>query len=77
LLGAFLLGILSKKLHRKDAVVGFFAGLVALIFLVKGPIQNLMPGEGLTIAWPLYTLVGSLIVISVGHISYHLKRTSH
>lgn len=69
LLGAFLLGILSPKLRRSDAVAGFFSGLIALIFLVKGPIQNLLPGEGLIIAWPLYTLVGSLIVIIAGHLS--------
>jgi SSS family transporter len=76
LLGAFLLGIFSKKLRRKDAVIGFFAGLIALLFLVKGPIQNLIPGGGLTIAWPLYTLVGSAIVIFVAHGSY-LMGTSH
>lgn len=76
LLGVFLLGALSKKLRRFDAVIGFFSGLTALIFLVNGPIQNLLPGEGLTIAWPLYTLVGSVIVIVVGHISYIIG-TSH
>lgn len=74
LLGAFLLGILSQKIRRSDAVVGFFAGLIALIFMVKGPIQDLLPGEGLTIAWPLYTLVGSLIVMFAGHLSFLLRR---
>jgi SSS family solute:Na+ symporter len=74
LLGAFFLGILSQKIRRTDAVIGFFSGLIALIFLVKGPIQNLLPGEGLTIAWPLYTLVGSAIVIIVGHISNLLRK---
>ncbi len=74
LLGAFMLGVLSKKLDRTDAVTGFFAGLIALLFLVKGPIQNLLPGEGLTIAWPLYTLAGGLIVISVGHLTYLIRK---
>jgi Na+/proline symporter len=74
LLGAFLLGILTKKPQRKDALIGFFAGLIALVFLVKGPIQKLLPGEGLTIAWPLYTLVGSAIVIFIGHVSYFIRR---
>lgn len=74
LLGAFMLGVLSKKLERTDAVTGFFAGLIALLFLVKGPIQNLLPGEGLTIAWPLYTLAGGLIVISVGHLTYLIRK---
>ena len=66
LLGAFLLGILSQKLRRIDAVIGFFTGLIALIFLV----------QGLTLAWPLYTLVGSAIVIAAGYISFFLG-TSH
>jgi solute:Na+ symporter, SSS family len=69
MLGAFLLGILSKKVERRDAVVGFFSGLLALLFLVEGPVQNLLPWESLTIAWPLYTLCGSLTVILVGHLS--------
>jgi SSS family transporter len=74
LLGAFLLGTLSEKIRRFDAIFGFFAGLIALVFLVKGPFQNLLPGEGLTIAWPLYTLVGSMIVIFVGQISYLIRK---
>lgn len=76
LLGAFVLGILSRKIERTDAIIGFFTGLIALLFLVKGPIQNLLPGHGLNIAWPLYTLVGSLIVIAVGHLSHWVRRKS-
>lgn len=70
LLGAFALGMLSKKIRRKDAMLGFFAGLIAMLFLVKGPIQNMLPGEGLTLAWPLYTVTGCAIVIVVGYVSY-------
>ncbi len=74
LLGAFMLGVLSKKLERMDAAIGFFSGLIALLFLVEGPVQDLLPGEGLTIAWPLYTLVGGMIVILVGYISYSIRK---
>jgi len=74
LLGSFLLGLLSRKPARIDAIIGFFAGLVALLFLVKGPVQDLLPGEGVAIAWPLYTLVGSLIVVGVGNVSYLIRR---
>lgn len=73
LLGAFLLGLISKRLEGRDAVFGFFCGLTALLFLVKGPLQNLLPGEGLTIAWPLYTAIGALIVILTGHL-FHFGR---
>lgn len=66
LLGSFLLGIFFEKPKTKDALVGFFSGLTVLLFIVNGPIQNLLPGEGLVIAWPLYTLVGSVVVMLVG-----------
>lgn len=75
LLGAFTLGILSKNVERLDAIIGFFAGLISLLFLVEGPVQNLLPGEGLAIAWPLYTLVGSVIVVVVGNISSVIRRS--
>jgi SSS family solute:Na+ symporter len=74
LLGVFMLGILSRRLQRIDAVVGFFVGLTALLFLVKGPVQILLPGEGLTIAWPLYIVVGSLIVVAAGNFTYLLRK---
>lgn len=73
LLGAFLLGIFFEKVQKKDALIGFFSGLVVLLFLVNGPIQQILPGEGLVIAWPLYTLVGSMVVIGVGVISSKLR----
>ncbi|PAU94125.1 hypothetical protein CK503_07890 [Aliifodinibius salipaludis] len=52
----------------------FFVGLVSLVFMVEGPIHNLLPGEPLVIAWPLYTVVGSVIVILVGNLSHFVKR---
>lgn len=73
LLGAFVLGRWFANPDRKDAMIGFFAGLVSLLFMVKGPVQNLLPGEGLAIAWPLYTVVGSLIVVVVGSLSSWIR----
>jgi SSS family transporter len=74
LLGAFTLGMLSSKVQRTDAAVGFYAGLIALLFMVKGPIQNILPGEGLNLAWPWYTAVGAAIVVIAGHLSYMIRR---
>jgi SSS family transporter len=74
LLGAFALGVFSKKLQRFDATIGFFTGLTVLLFLVEGPVQNLLPGQGLSIAWPLYTAAGSIIVIMVGYFTYWIRR---
>ncbi len=73
LLGAFLLGRLFTKPQKTDALIGFFIGLIALLFMVKGPIQEVLPGNGLAIAWPLYTLVGSIIVILVGNAAYWFR----
>ncbi len=73
LLGAFVLGRISHHPDKKDAMIGFFTGLTALLFMVKGPVQNILPGEGLAIAWPLYTLVGSVIVVSTGYISAWIR----
>jgi len=73
LLGAFLLGLLFPKPDKTDAMIGFFAGLTALLFMVEGPIQDLLPGEGLAVAWPLYTLVGGFIVILVANISWGFR----
>ena len=66
LLGVFLLGIFSKRIRSTEALIGFFAGLIALLFLVKGPVQNLLPGQGLNLAWPLYTFVGASTALLVG-----------
>jgi len=73
LLGVFLLGILFRRVDRVDAAVGFFFGLTSLLFLVKGPVQGLLPGEGLTLAWPLYTLVGAAIAVAAGLISCRVR----
>ena len=73
LLGAFLLGMLFDKPDKRDAMIGFFTGLITLLFMVQGPIQNVLPGNGLAIAWPLYTLVGSLIVVLAGLISNRVR----
>lgn len=73
LLGAFLLGMFFSGPNKTDALIGFFCGLISLLFMVQGPIQNILPGDGLAIAWPLYTLVGSLVVMGVGILSSKLR----
>ncbi|TYP94074.1 transporter, SSS family [Fodinibius salinus] len=76
LLGVFLLGRLFEGPNKTDAMISFFVGLAALLYMVKGPIQNLLPGEPLAIAWPLYTVVGSIIVIVVGNISRWIRNSN-
>ncbi len=74
LLGAFGLGMLFRAPNKTDAITGFFAGLVCLLFLVDGPVQNILPGDGIVIAWPLYTLIGSAIVLFVGWCSCRIRK---
>ncbi|MEX0994947.1 MAG: sodium:solute symporter [Balneolaceae bacterium] len=74
LLGVFLLGLIFSKPDKTDAMIGFFAGLISLLFMVEGPIQNLLPGDGLAIAWPLYTLAGSMIVILAANLSWGIRK---
>lgn len=73
LLGIFVLGRLFPKPGKKDAMIGFFTGLISLLFMVEGALQQFLPGEGLTIAWPLYTAVGGFIVIAVANLSYVVR----
>ncbi len=73
LLGIFVLGRIFPKPGKKDAMIGFFTGLISLLFMVEGALQQFLPGDGLTIAWPLYTAVGGLIVIVVANLSYLIR----
>ncbi len=73
LLGAFLLGLMFEKPDKKDAMAGFFAGLISLLFMVEGPVQNILPGQGLAVAWPLYTLAGSVVVILIALVSHKIR----
>jgi SSS family transporter len=74
LLGIFLLGRLFDKPDKTDAMIGFFSGLISLLFMVEGVLQQFLPGDGLTIAWPLYTVVGAMIVMLVANVSYYVRR---
>ncbi len=74
LLGAFALGMLSRKVDRRDALIGFFSGLTALLFLVKGPAQQILPGEGLAVAWTLYVIIGGAIVVLIGNLSHIVRK---
>lgn len=56
LLGSFLLGMMSKRASQKDAIIGFVSALVVMAFVIST----------VQIAWPLYTVVGSLTTILVG-----------
>ena len=83
LLGAFLLGLFSKRTRQADAIVAFgisIATMVAIIFGVwyspeQGWLLHLFPGDeavaagGLRpIGWPWYTVIGSVITVGLGYL---------
>ena len=63
LLGTFLLGLVYAKAKETDAIVGFIVALIVMTIVI----------QTVQIAWPLYTVVGSLTTIVVGIISNTLR----
>ncbi|MFQ5638824.1 MAG: sodium:solute symporter [bacterium] len=63
LLGSFLLGLVHKKATQKDAIIGFASALVVMTVLIRM----------VHIAWPLYTVVGSVTTILIGMASHKLR----
>ncbi len=64
LLGTFLLGVLFKSPAEKDAMIGFTAGLLILIYVFFFT----------PIAWTWYTMIGSITTIIVGLLLSYLSR---
>lgn len=56
LLGVFLLGVLTKRVHERAAIAGVIAGLVAIVFVRFGT----------PIAWTWYVFIGTTATFTVG-----------
>ncbi len=65
LLGSFLLGLFFKRVNQRDAIVGFISALVVMTIVI----------QTVSIAWPLYTVVGSLVSIVTGNLSSLMFKT--
>lgn len=59
LLGTFLLGVLFKRPTQRDAMIGFTAGLLILLYVFFFS----------SIAWTWYTLIGAATTVCVGVLS--------
>jgi len=66
LLGTFLLGVVFKKPGQKDAIIGFSAGLLVLVYVFFFT----------PIAWTWYTMIGALTTIAVGLVSSKFTKLS-
>lgn len=59
LLGVFLLGLFSKKVEQRDAIIAFFTALAVMTIVIQLA----------QIAWPLYTVIGSVTAMITGILS--------
>ena len=82
LLGAFLLGLLSRRARQSDAAVAFVVAIVLMALVIFGvrfstveagwvwawqPDAGLVEARGLrAVAWPLYPVIGSAITVGLG-----------
>lgn len=66
LLGTFLLGLFYKNARQKDAIAGFIVALITMTVLI----------QTVKIAWPLYTLAGSLTTLAVGILSSMITKSN-
>jgi Na+/proline symporter len=81
LLGAFLLGMLNDRVGERGAMIAFVVTIALMILLIFGvwidaqgawhlviaPGQDRIQAQGLSpLAWPWYTLIGSLITLFLG-----------
>lgn len=61
LLGTFLLGIFFKKINQSEAILGFIAGIMVMVYIIKFT----------TIAYTWYIIIGVSVTIIVANI-FHL-----
>ncbi len=82
LLGAFLLGLVSRRARQADAMIAFAVTLVAMVLLIFGlwwspelghwvadwrPSAEAREALGLrAVAWPLYPAIGSALTVGLG-----------
>jgi SSS family transporter len=59
LLGTFLLGVLNKKAEEKDALAGFTAGILIMIFVISFKL----------VAWTWFTLIGVIATLITGSLT--------
>ena len=68
LLGTFLLGIFFKKINQSEAILGFIAGIMVMVYIIKFT----------TIAYTWYIIIGVAVTIFVAnlfHLVFPTKKT--
>ncbi|MGA2667387.1 MAG: sodium:solute symporter [Ignavibacteria bacterium] len=62
-LGTFLLGIFFKKVKQRDAMIGFIAGILGMVFIIYYT----------KIAYTWYVIIGVIITLIISNISYFIN----
>jgi len=65
LLGTFFLGLLFKRIRQRDAFIGFVAGLLAMVLVLKYT----------TIDFTWHTFFGCIVTVIVGNMASLFGRT--
>ena len=65
LLGVFLLGLFFKEVTEKGALVGFSAGIFAMLLVSLPPI---ILGEAPYVHWTWFVFIGTLVTLIVGNL---------
>lgn len=78
ILGVFLLGILTRRVDQRAALVGLLVGLTAVSYAKFGPRLpgRLYPFDG-ALAWPYFALVGSTTTFVAGLLASYLLPSLH
>ncbi|MBI4535818.1 MAG: sodium/solute symporter [Ignavibacteriae bacterium] len=66
MLGTFLLGVVFKNVRQQDALAGFAAGIIVMVYVFTQT----------TVAWTWYTFIGTCATLMVGNISAALGKSA-
>src|SRR5262249_60808733 len=69
LLGAFLLGIATRRANQRGVIAGMSASLIVMgLIWAAGNLPSMRQILPLSIAWTWYVLVGTIICFTVGYV---------
>jgi Na+/proline symporter len=64
LLGTFLLGIFFKYTVQRDAIIGFIAGMLVMVYIVYST----------NIAYTWYTIIGVIVTLITANLTYYINK---
>jgi Na+/proline symporter len=65
LLGTFLLGLFSKTVKQRAAIIGFSTGLLAMLCIILIP---MLSGSTALLHWTWYVAIGTVVTLITGNL---------